>query len=121
MYDFHYNYVKKKYDSSAAWPKAGDCAKLLFTDTDSLMYEIATENFYKDMCGDVEDKLDTSTYPEDRVSGIPNGCNKKVVGMVKDEAGGKVVEEFVGLGAKLYRYKMFEGKEEKKCKVLGRP
>ena len=85
------------------------------------MYEIATENFYKDMCGDVEDKLDTSTYPEDRVSGIPNGCNKKVVGMMKDEAGGKVVEEFVGLGAKLYRYKMFEGKEKKKCKVLGRP
>ena len=61
MYDFHYNYVKKKYGSS------GDRAKLLFTDTDSLMYEIAIENFYKDMCGDVEDKLDTSTHPEDRV------------------------------------------------------
>ena len=88
-YDFHYNYVKKKYGSSAAWPKAGDRAKLLFTDTDSLLYEIAIENFYKDICGDVEDKLDTSTHPEDRVSGIPNGRNKKVVGMMKDEADGK--------------------------------
>ena len=107
MYDFHYNCIKKKY---------GDKAKLLFTDTDSLMYEIKTEDFYKDISGDVKDKFDTSDYPPNHPSGIPTGCNKKVLGMFKDEAGGKIIDEFVGLRAKLYSYKMFEGKESKKCK-----
>ena len=107
MYDFHYNYIKRKY---------GDKAKLLFTDTDSLMYEIKTEDFYKDISGDVKDKFDTSDYPHNHPSGIPTGCNKKVLGMFKDEAGGKIIDEFVGLRAKLYSYKMFEGKESKKCK-----
>ena len=107
MYDFHYNYIKKKY---------GDKAKLLFTDTDSLMYEIKMEDFYKDISGDVKDKFDTSDYPPNHPSGIPTGCNKKVLGMFKDEAGGKIIDEFMGLRAKLYSYKMFEGKESKKCK-----
>ena len=48
MYDFHYNYLKPKY---------GDNARLLFTDTDRLMYEIKTEDFYKDISGDVENKF----------------------------------------------------------------
>ena len=107
MYDFHYNYIKQKY---------GNKAKLLFTDTDSLMYEIETEDFYKDISGDVKDRFDTSDYPENHPSGIPTGINKKVLGMFKDEAGGKIIKEFVGLRAKLYSYKMDEGKESKKCK-----
>ena len=107
MFDFHYNYMKKKY---------GDNAKLLFTDTDSLMYEIRTKDFYEDIQGDVKDRFDTSDYPSNHPSGIPTGCNKKVLGMFKDEAGGKIIDEFVGLRAKLYSYKMFEGKESKKCK-----
>ena len=107
MYDFHYNYIKRKY---------GDKAKLLFTDTDSLMYEIQTEDFYKDISEDVKHKFDTSNYPPNHPSGIPSGFNKKVLGMFKDEAGGKVIDEFVGLRAKLYSYKMFEGEESKKCK-----
>ena len=107
MYDFHYNYIKKKY---------GDKAKLLFTDTDSVMYEIQTEDFYKDISGDIKDRFDTSDYPPNHPSGIPTGCNKKVLGMFKDEAGGKIIDEFVGLMAKLYSYKMLEGKESKKCK-----
>ena len=107
MYDFHYNYIKKKY---------GDKAKLLFTDTDSLMYEIQTEDFYKDISGDVKDRFDTSDYPPNHSSGIPTGSNKKVLGMFKDGAGGKIIDEFVGLRAKLYSYKMLEGKESKKCK-----
>ena len=107
MYDFHYNYIKKKY---------GDKAKLLLTDTDSLMYEIQTEDFYKDISGDVKDRFDTSGYPFDHPSGIPSGFNKKVLGMFKDEVNGDIIDEFVGLRAKLYSYKMFEGKESKKCK-----
>ena len=107
MYDFHYNYIKKKY---------GDKAKLLLTDTDSLMYEIQTEDFYKDINKDVKDRFDTSDYPFDHPSGIPSGINKKVLGMFKDEANGNIIDEFVGLRAKLYSYKMFEGKESKKCK-----
>ena len=107
MYEFHYNYIKKKY---------GDEAKLLFTDTDSLMYEIKTEDFYKDISGDVKDRFDTSDYPPNHPSGIPTGCNKKVLGVFKDEVAGRYIEEFVGLRAKLYSYKMFEGKESKKCK-----
>ena len=110
MYDFHYNYIKSKY---------GDKAKLLFSDTDSLMCEIQTEDFYKDISGDVKDRFDTSDYPENHPSGIPTGINKKVLGMMKDEAAGKIIKEFVGLRAKLYSYKMYEGGEEiKKCKGI---
>ena len=61
MFDFHYNYIKKKYDEKA---------KLLFTDTDSLMYEIKTEDFYKDITGDAKDIFDTSNYPPDYPSGL---------------------------------------------------
>ena len=107
MYDFHYNYIKPKY---------GDKAKLLFTDTDSLAYEVETDDFYKDISPDVRDRFDTSNYPEDHPSGIEVGVNKKVGGMFKDEAGGQQIIEFVGLRAKLYSYMMDEGKEEKKCK-----
>ena len=107
MYDFHYNYIKRKY---------GDKAKLLFTDTDSLMYEIETEDFYKDISGDVKDRFDTSDYPVNHPSGIPTGCNKKVLGMFKDEVGGRCIDEFIGLRAKLYSFKMYEGEESKRCK-----
>ena len=108
IYDFHYGYILPKY---------GKNQKLLFTDTDSLCYEIETEDFYKDISGDVEKGFDTSNFPKDHPSGI-QGKNKKVPGMMKDEAGGRIIEEFVGLRAKLYSYKMFEGKEEKKCKGI---
>ena len=109
MYDFHYGYILPKY---------GKNQKLLFTDTDSLCYEIETEDFYKDISGDVEKGFDTSNFPKDHPSEIPVGKNKKVPGMMKDEAGGRIIEEFIGLRAKLYSYKMFEGKEEKKCKGI---
>ena len=107
MYDFHYNYIKPKY---------GENAKLLFTDTDSLAYEIETEDFYRDISSDVKSKFDTSNYPKNHPSGILTGVNKKVIGMFKDEAAGKQIAEFVGLRAKLYSYRVEESYEEKKCK-----
>ena len=109
MFDFHYKYIKPKY---------GNKAKLLFTDTDSFLYEIQTEDFYKDISGDVKNRFDTSDYPEGHPSGLPTGINKKVLGMFKDEAAGKIIKEFVGLRAKLYSYKMEEGKENKRCKGI---
>ena len=71
MYDFHHNYIKKKYGSGATQ---------LFTDTDSLTYEIETEDVYKDFWND-KDMFDNSDYPENS----PYYCNanKKVIG---DEA-----------------------------------
>ena len=97
MYDFHYNYTKTKYR---------DKAKLLFTNTDSLAYEITTNYFYKDINPDIEKRFDTSYYPTNHPSGIKTGFNSKVLGMFKDEAGGKQIVEFVGVRAKLYSYKM---------------
>ena len=104
MNDFHYNYIKTKY---------GDNAKLLFTDTDSLAYEIKTKDFYKDINSDIEGRFDTSDYPTNHPSGIKTGLNSKVLGMIKDEACGKQIVEFVDLRAKLYSYKMLDGCDDK--------
>ena len=82
MYDFHYNYIKKKHDSNA---------KLMFTDTDSLLYKIKTDNFYEDIKLDNNKLFDTSKFSVDHASGIETGINKKVVGKFKSEAGAKDV------------------------------
>ena len=105
MYDFHYNYIKTKYR---------DKAKLLFSDSDSLAYEIKTKDFYKYINPDIEKRFDTSDYPTNNPSGIKTGLNSKVLGMFEDEAGGKQIVEFVGLKAKLYSYKILDGSEDKK-------
>ena len=81
MYDFHYNHIKQKY---------GDKAKLLFTDTDSLMYEIQTEDFYKDISADVKRRFDTSDYPPNHPSGIPSGFNKRCLVCLKTRLGVKL-------------------------------
>ncbi len=107
MYRFHYDYVK---------PKWGDKAKLLFTDTDSLCYEIQTDDVYEDIKNDVDKWYDTSNYDKDHPSGLYSGKNKKVIGFYKDECGGKFIIEFVGLKAKSYSIEMADGKTEKKCK-----
>ena len=115
MYDFYYGYLKPKY---------GDKVKLLFTDADSLMCEIETEDFYKDIAPDIHEWFDTSNFLKDKdgkylfhLSGIPTGVNKMVIGMMKDEECGKIVEEFVGLSAKNYSY-VCDGEEHKKCKGI---
>ena len=92
MYDFHYNYIKKKYNNKA---------RLLFTDTNSLTYEIEAKDVYKDFWKD-KDKFDNSDYPE----GSPyfDKINKKIIGKFKDEAAGIPIIEFVGLRSKMYSY-----------------
>ena len=107
MFDFPYNFIRKKY---------GDKAELLFTDTDSLMYLIQTQDVYKDINKDIKKKFDTSDYPENHRSGIKTGVNKKVIGKFKDEAAGKQITHFVGLRPKLYTYKIEEEGEKRKAK-----
>ena len=109
MFNFHYNYIQKKYKHRA---------ELLFTDTDSLMYQIYRDDFYKDISQDIETKFDTSDYPPDHPSGILTGVNKKVIGMFKDEVAGKQITYFVGLHPKLYSFKIEETKEVRKCKGI---
>ncbi len=107
MYEFHYDYIK---------PKWGNKAKLLFTDTDSLCYEIQTDDVYKDIKNDADKWYDTSNYEKDHPSGLYSGKNKKIIGYMKDECGGKYITEFVGLRAKSYSFITSDGKVEKKCK-----
>ena len=92
MYNFHHNYVRKNY---------GNRARLLFTDTHSLTYEIEAEDVYKDFWND-KDMFDNNDYPESS----PYYCNanKKVIGKFKDEAFGLPITEFVGLKSKMYSY-----------------
>ena len=92
MYDFHYNYIKDKYKEKA---------RLLFTDTDSLTYEIEAEDVYKDFWKD-KDRFDNSDYPES--SPYFDKTNKKVIGKFKDEAAGIPIIEFIGLRSKMYSY-----------------
>ena len=84
-------------------------------DTNSLVYDINTENFYKDIAEDVETRFDTSGYEPDRP--LPIGKNKKVIGLMKDELGGKIMKEFICLRPKMYSYRVEES-EPKKCKGI---
>ena len=97
MYDFHYNYIRKKYPE----------AKLLFTDTDSLVYHIKTEDVYEDLFAD-RSLFDNSDYNES--SKFYYSDNKKVIGKFKDEVSGDPITEFVGLKSKMYSY-MTENKD----------
>ena len=89
MYEFWYDYMKPKY---------GNNVKLCYMDTDSFMMNIKTEDFYKDISNDVEKRFDTSNYEVNRP--LPTGKNKKVIGLMKDELGGKIIMEFVTLRPK---------------------
>ena len=109
MYEFHYEHIK---------PKWGDNAELLFTDTDSLCYEVKTEDVYKDISPDSEKLYDTSNYKKDHPSGLYSGKNKKVIGFYKDECRGKPITKFAGLKAKSYAYETSDGEKNKKCKGI---
>ena len=110
MFEFHYGYVKEKW---------GEKAKLCFTDTDSLLYRIETEDLFEDISGVIKARFDTSDFAKDHekvVDGTIAVVNKKVPGLMKDESAGKQIKEFVGLKAKCYTIKMDEKGGIKKCK-----
>ena len=108
MYEFHYDYMVPKYSLEKL--------KLCYMDTDSLVYDIKTEDFYEDIADDVPARFDTSGYCPNRL--LPVGLNKKVTGLMKDELGGKIMTEFVALRPKLYSYKVLDSLEDKKCKGI---
>ena len=105
MYESWYDYMKPKY---------GNDVKLCYMDTDSLIMNIKTNDFYEDIANDVENRFDTSNYEVNRP--LPMGKNKKIIGLMKDELGGKIITEFVTLRPKNYSYLTDDGKEDKKAK-----
>ena len=105
MYEFWYDYMKPKYN---------DNVKLCYMDTDSFIMNIITNDFYEDIASDIENSLDTSNYEVNR--DLPTGKNKKIIGLTKDELGGKIITEFVTLRPKTYSFLTDDGKENKKAK-----
>ena len=101
MYEFWYDYMKPKYDNKV---------KLCYMDTDSFVMNIKTNDFYRDISTDVKKRFDTSNYEINRP--LPTGKNKKVIGLMKDELGGKMVTEFVTLRPKTYSYSTDDGKKD---------
>ena len=110
MYEFHYDYMVPKYGLEKL--------KLCYMDTDSLVYDIKTEDFYEDIANDVEARFDTSVYSKTDFRPLPISLKKKVIGLMKDELEGKIMTEFVALRQKLYSYKKLGGSEDKKCKAI---
>ena len=105
MYEFWYDYMKQKYN---------DNVKLCYMDTDSFVMNIKTSDFYEDIANGVECKFNTSNYEVGRP--LPTGKNKKIIGLMKDELGGKIITEFVTLIPKTYLYLTDDGKEHNKAK-----
>ena len=105
MYEFWYDYMK---------PKHGNRVKLCYMDTDSFVINIKTNNFYKDIANVLKRDLTLQImsaidhYLQERI--------KKVIGLMKDELGGKIITEFVALRPKTYSYSTDDGKEDKKAK-----
>ena len=105
MYEFWYDYMKPKY---------GNKVKLCYTDTNSFIINIKTNDFYEDIASGVENRFHTSNYEVNRP--LPIGKNKKVICLMKDELGGKVIAEFTTLKPKTYSFLTDDVKEDKKAK-----
>lgn len=107
MYSFHYDYMKKDFK---------DNCKILYTDTDSFIYNIETNNFYDYMKKNIE-LFDTSDYPSDNRFNIKL-LNKKIPGLMKDEVCGEIITEFVGLRSKMYSIRINGIDKIKKAKGI---
>ena len=105
MFEFWYDYLKPKY---------GNNVKLCYMDTDSFVMNVKTNDLYRDVTNDMESRFDTSNYEVNRP--LPTGKKKKIIGLMKDELGGKIITEFVTLRPKTYSYLTYDGKEDKKAK-----
>ena len=101
MYESWYDYMKPKY---------GNNVKLCYMDIDSFIMNNKAEDFNKNISNDVEKRFDTSNYEIDRL--LSTGKNKKVIGLMKDELGGKIITEFVTLRPKTYSYLTDDCKED---------
>ena len=111
MFDFHYGYVKKKWENCDGRSRC----EVLYSDTDSLVLKIETDDFFADISGDVAEWFDTNEFAEDHpavLGGLPIVKeNKKKIGLMKDDCGGKIVTEWVALRPKLYSF-LTEDKEK---------
>ena len=105
IFEFWYDYMKPKYN---------DNVKLCYTDTDSFIMNIKTNDFYEDIASDVENRFDTTNYEVNRP--LPMGKNDKVIGLMKDELGGKIITEFATLRPKRYSFLMMMVKKIKRLK-----
>ena len=105
MYEFWYDFIKPKYQQNA---------KLCYMDTDSFIIYLKTEDVYEVIADDVEKKIDTPNYEFDRP--LPTSKNKKVIGLMRNELGGKITTKFVTLKPKTYSYLMDDGNSDKKVK-----
>ena len=104
MYDFHYIFIKKNFD-----------AELLFTDTNSLTYEIKPEYVYEEF---LSGKIYLTLVIVQKIQGFLMRLIKKVIGKMKDEFGGVTIIEFVGLKSKMYSIKKLMIKIDDKRYVL---
>ena len=108
MYEFQYDYINPKY---------GGRAKLCYTDTDSFIIDIKTEDFFEDISNDVERWFHMSNYDKNDKKPLPIGKNKKVPGLFKDELGREIITEVVALRPKTYVYLLMVVAIIKKLKV----
>ena len=105
MYEFWYDYLKPIY---------GKNIKSCYTDTDSFIFLVKTDDFYSDISNDIKKWFDTSAYSKDIDRPLQKGINKKVIGKFKDELPAKIMTEFCTLRAKCYSYKLDDDNEQKK-------
>ena len=111
MYKFWYDYLKPKYE---------DNAKLCYMDTDSFVINIFTKDVFEYINNDVERWFDTSNYAKNDKRPLQISVNKKVIGLFKDELGGKIMKEFYALTAQTYAYLMDNDIAKKKAKRVKR-
>ena len=125
MYSFHYDYMMRKYmpeqvndNSERDNALFTDRISVLFTDTDSLVYQIYTDDFYRDMKEDMEQWYDTSDYPPSHP--CHSKQNTKRLGFFKDETNGVPILEFIGLRAKMYSIRLADGTTKMTAKGIDR-